>query len=252
MVLPITKPQNHRQNLRLCTSSNPFFTQKTTTSSVGGCTFVRISGKFDYPIIYTDPDGRHDETTIAIDYRRYFSLDENGEISSTYSGTYETIDSHGNRSLGTFENSSFFLPEKSLEISILGLFGRIMVYDTELNDVIKGTIIPKHSVDILRQNLQKQGEKSPGRNFAAHHIIPGQDDRASAAKNILIKYGIDPNHAENGIWLSPKDHYKTFSLNYMNRINDLMEQADQTGTQSAVLETLKYIKEELRKNNFNF
>jgi hypothetical protein len=58
MVLPITKPQSHCQNLRLCISSNPFFTQKTITSSVGGCTFVRISGKFDYPNKYTDPDGK--------------------------------------------------------------------------------------------------------------------------------------------------------------------------------------------------
>jgi hypothetical protein len=65
MVLPITKPQNRRQNLRLCTSSNPFFTQKTTTSSVGGCTFVRISGKFDYPIIYTDPDGNAFHVLVA-------------------------------------------------------------------------------------------------------------------------------------------------------------------------------------------
>jgi hypothetical protein len=61
MVLPITKPKNHRQNLRLCISSNPFFTQKTTTSPVENCTFVQISGKFDYSNIYTDPDGRDDE-----------------------------------------------------------------------------------------------------------------------------------------------------------------------------------------------
>jgi hypothetical protein len=57
MVLPLTKPQNYQRNLRLFTLSNPYFTQKTTTSAVGNCIFVRISGKFDYPNIYTDPDG---------------------------------------------------------------------------------------------------------------------------------------------------------------------------------------------------
>jgi 3D (Asp-Asp-Asp) domain-containing protein len=66
MVLPITKPKNHRQNLRLCISSDPFFSQKTTTSSIGGCTFVQISGKIDYPIIYTDPDGRNEELGIFV------------------------------------------------------------------------------------------------------------------------------------------------------------------------------------------
>jgi hypothetical protein len=61
MVLPITKSQNYQQNLRPRTSSIPFFTQKTTTSSVRNCTFVQISGKFDCPVIYTGPDGRTPE-----------------------------------------------------------------------------------------------------------------------------------------------------------------------------------------------
>jgi hypothetical protein len=81
MVLPIIKPQNHRQNLRLCTSSDPFFTQKTITSSAGGCTFVRSSGKFDYSIIDTDPDGRaagDDFETmdeVAMDFARTYNDD---------------------------------------------------------------------------------------------------------------------------------------------------------------------------------
>jgi hypothetical protein len=35
----------------------PAFAQKTTTFSVGSCTFVRLYGKFDNPQKYTDPDG---------------------------------------------------------------------------------------------------------------------------------------------------------------------------------------------------
>jgi hypothetical protein len=42
------------------------FTQKTTTSSVGNCAFVQISGKFDYPIKYTDPDERSGEDDFRL------------------------------------------------------------------------------------------------------------------------------------------------------------------------------------------
>lgn len=47
----------------------------------------------------------------------------------------------------------------------------------------------------------KAGIKEPEYANAAHHIIAGNDARAAGLRNIIKRYGIDINSAENGVFL---------------------------------------------------
>jgi hypothetical protein len=203
------------------------------------------------PLKYTDPDGNHSEETIVFYWYVAPMLEDGGGLSLQYYGSYDAKDIYGNISRGNFIADS--LPD-GITLNY-GLLGTTLVMDEDLSYIAKtmgATITPEHDVRLLRDNLKRQGENSPGRGYAAHHIVPGQDRRASDARNILSKYGIDPNHAENGVWLSPKDHTKTYSTKYIDWVNTLMNEADSLGKQQAVLDTLNYIKTNLKNGNFDF
>jgi hypothetical protein len=229
-------------------------TLKTTNSLGSDTIFARISGKFDYPIKYTDPDGRHDEKVIALTFNKNIF----GII-----GNFKAWDIHGNKSMGIFtvNDVTDIFNENSNGI---GMFlynnneiksGVIVLFNTDILDAINGDIIPGINVnkpsDLLRKNLLRQGEIAQ-RGDQAHHIVPFADPRAKASWHVLRDYGIDINHAENGVFLSENNHRKTFSPEYINRVNNIIGAASNTGSRSAVLEALKYIKDNLKQGNFDF
>jgi hypothetical protein len=205
------------------------------------------------PVRYTDPDGRHDETVILFRWYKNVKTGDN-KFSFYYSGSYDAEDKHGNTSTGYFTSDT--LPEGiTIDLGILG--GTTLIHNEDLATIAEktgATIIPKHSTRLLRANLGRQGERQPGWGFHAHHIVPGQDKRAQAvyARSILLKYGIDPNHAENGVWLSPTEHGKTYSSDYLDRLERLLRDADATGTREAVLKQLDHIKTSLKNGNHDF
>jgi hypothetical protein len=226
----------------------PIFTLGTSNSACSVAFNDRISGIRANPLKYTDPDGKHDEVSIFISFR---------SMPLGIIGNYRAADTHGNISKGIFfaNQMSDIITTYSQGIS-LGSNGReiagvVLTAFTDLNDAIKGTIVPAYNPDILRRNLIRQGEH-PNRGDEAHHIVPGTDSGAAISRTILNKHGIDINHAENGIFLSRDEHKKTFSPDYINRISELLRDADTVGTQSTVLETLQYIKTNLKNSNFNF
>ena len=61
--------------------------------------------------------------------------------------------------------------------------------------------LSKPSSRKLRKNLVKAGVKEPDYPHAAHHIVAGNSPKAEEAREILLKYGIDINDAENGVFL---------------------------------------------------
>jgi hypothetical protein len=219
----------------------------------GGRVIIFIFFPRGYPVKFTDPDGRHNETVIVFYWHRDVRINSDQSLGVIYSGSYEAKDMHGNTSRGNF--TSDMLPEG--DTINFGFLGTTQVLNEELTNItgrIGATITPKHSTRLLRGNLRIQGEKQPKWGFHAHHIVPGQDKRASAiySRGILAKYGIDPNHAENGVWLSPTEHAKTLSPDYLDRVERLLHDADAIGTRGAVLERLDYIKTNLKNGNFDF
>lgn len=60
---------------------------------------------------------------------------------------------------------------------------------------------------VLERNLLAQGMKK-GAGFHTHHMVAGADARALKARQILDKFGIDINSAENGIFLPGSDAMK--------------------------------------------
>jgi hypothetical protein len=226
----------------------PVFTLRTANSAYSMGFYARISGIREYPLKYTDPDGKHDEVPIFISFR---------SIPLGIIGNYRAADTHGNISKGIFfaNQMSDIITTYSQGISLGSnsreIAGVVLTTFTDLNDAIKGTIVPTYNPDILRHNLIRQGEQ-PNRGDEAHHIVPGADPRAAISRTILNKHGIDINHAENGIFLSRGEHEKTFSSDYIEKVNGLLIIADRNGSRKEVLDTLEYIKGNLKREILDF
>ncbi len=194
------------------------------------------------PIRYTDPTGLHDEIAIFISYKI------NGDGSVT--GSYKARDSEGNYSKGTFSGRNLgeiYNPDKQpIHIRVSDNSGTVTYRNTDIQDAIQSTVNPTYDSGVLGSNLIRQGESKPGFGYQAHHIVPGNHPDAISARNILDKYGIDINHAENGVWLSREEHAKTFTRDYMDSVTEALQKADAVGTRQAVLDTLVDIKAMLK------
>lgn len=76
----------------------------------------------------------------------------------------------------------------------------------------------------LRTKLRNLGKLRGGQQ--AHHIVPVADERADELRRILYECGIDLNDPDNGVGLSPRDHYQTFSRAYFNDLDKILGRHD--------------------------
>jgi RHS repeat-associated protein len=110
----------------------------------------------------------------------------------------------------------------------------------------------KQNSEILRENMNKAGTKSPTWSNAAHHIVPATDKRAELARQILQKFGIAINDAENGVFLRTGAegkgalHVGKHSSEYIDKVTEALKKA--TNRQEA-LDELNQVRYDLEEGN---
>jgi hypothetical protein len=97
---------------------------------------------------------------------------------------------------------------------------------------------------LLNENLQAAGIERP-KDYAAHHLVPSTYPYESAinAREILNKFGIDINSAENGIYVSRSLNSHFNSYKYMDAVNSALEEAN---TKEEALEILRKIQDTIK------
>ena len=114
--------------------------------------------------------------------------------------------------------------------------------------------ISNPSSSALRKNLVDASIKVPDYPNAAHHIVAGNSPKASEARAIMQKYGVDINDASNGVFLpTAKDasssayHPSIHTNAYYDEINKLLSKAT---SKEDVLDILDFIGDELKNGTF--
>lgn len=112
------------------------------------------------------------------------------------------------------------------------------------------------SSSILRQNMINEGVEVPDYPNAAHHIVAGNDRRAAGLRNILEKYGIDINSADNGVFLPTEKgvseatyHRGLHTNNYYKNVERLFQGVS---SKEEAIEVLQNIREQLIEGNFPY
>lgn len=103
--------------------------------------------------------------------------------------------------------------------------------------------------------MKENGYIEPEYKHAAHHIVAGSAPEAQEAREILEKYGIDINSAENGVFLptvkgvsSAAYHPSLHTTLYYRIVNRLLRNAS---SREDVIDILDSIREELLKRTIN-
>ncbi|WP_110875986.1 RHS repeat-associated core domain-containing protein [Franconibacter helveticus] len=103
----------------------------------------------------------------------------------------------------------------------------------------------------LSAAMEKNGTPRP-KDSAAHHIVGETSKRAKPARDILKKYKIDINGADNGVFLPNRNnidglpgilHNGKHPHSYFDAVNERIIVADQLGGKQAVIEELGSIRE---------
>ncbi len=100
----------------------------------------------------------------------------------------------------------------------------------------------------LRKNMEKAGEPRQSPDEDAHHIVPWRHWRAKPAQDILDKYGIDVDAAENGVWINRTFHWTlNNSSRYMETVTEMLRPA---GSREEALQILAKMKDLLSRGKF--
>ncbi len=97
----------------------------------------------------------------------------------------------------------------------------------------------------LGRNLENSGRPKPSTEDHAHHIVPWNHPRAQDARDVLKKWDIPIDGAENGMWLHRRFHW-TLSNNhrYMDKMTDRLQNAK---SKKEVLKILEGTRDSLSK-----
>ena len=92
----------------------------------------------------------------------------------------------------------------------------------------------------LRKNLEDSGEPRQSPDEDGHHIVPWRHWRAQPARDVLEKYGIDIDAAENGVWAQRTYHWTlNNSSRYMDAVNRMLQGAGSKGEALQILREMK-------------
>ena len=102
---------------------------------------------------------------------------------------------------------------------------------------------------ILRGNMEAAGTKF--KQGDAHHIVPSGHPKASQAREILKKHGIDVNSADNGVKLSQTQHLSTGLHKHASiwKVTEKLLKADEKGPK-AVEKVLQNIAKNILRGKF--
>jgi hypothetical protein len=133
--------------------------------------------------------------------------------------------------------------------------GEFIILFAEFNPRFRIAIFPakwtqawdtSKNAKILRENMEAAGKKlNPGDK--AHHLVPSTHPRAAEAREILEKFGVDVNAAENGLALKDVQHAGLHTHKYIDEVTRLLRQAR---SQKAVMEVLERIAKLIKAGRF--
>ena len=98
----------------------------------------------------------------------------------------------------------------------------------------------------LASNLEKSGIVRPV-DSAAHHVVAFGAAKAAPARDILERYGIDINSADNGVFLGSQQHGGLHTGTYYDEVNARLSGVN---SRQEVLEVLKDISTGLQNGTF--
>ena len=132
-------------------------------------------------------------------------------------------------------------------VDIIGDKGNISIARNYRNPEVESSTKP--SSKILRNNMIASGQIEPNYKNAAHHIVAGSSPKAEEARSILVKFNIDINSSENGVFLPTEKgvsnasyHPSLHTNEYYSKVNNLLKNAD---TREDAIDILDLIREEL-------
>lgn len=106
----------------------------------------------------------------------------------------------------------------------------------------------------LRINMINSGVNVPNYPNAAHHIVAGNSKKAEQAREILQKYGVDVNAADNGVFLPTNKGISNSayhpSLHTDSYYRKVTEQLSQATSKQDVQDILADIAEQLKMGKF--
>lgn len=145
-----------------------------------------------------------------------------------------------------------------MQLDPIGLLGGINLYAYAPNPL--GWIDPLGLTSCqLSAAMEKNGTPRP-KDSAAHHMVPETAKGAQPAKDILNKYGIDINGADNGVFLPNRNNTDGMSEilhngkhpdDYISAINNRIKAADELGGKQGVIYELGNINSILSSANRN-
>lgn len=99
----------------------------------------------------------------------------------------------------------------------------------------------------LGNNLGNRAQ-NVANGYEAHHIVAVNEPRAAVAQEILAKYKIDINSAENGVWLPGSQHASIHTDEYYGEVDEILLKAQ--GSKASVLAALKKLSFEIASGSF--
>jgi hypothetical protein len=109
-------------------------------------------------------------------------------------------------------------------------------------------LLGSHPSYKLRKELTKHDGPRPSPDHDGHHIVAWRHWRAGPARDVLEKFGIEINSAENGVWLH-RPYHQTLgnSYRYIDRVNRMLKKAN---TKQEAFKILGQMKHMLSINKF--
>jgi hypothetical protein len=107
------------------------------------------------------------------------------------------------------------------------------------------------NAELLKRSMAKRGLK-PSSTEEVHHIVPSTHREGEQAREILDRYGIDINAADNGVILPKSRHHGRglHSDGTIREITRLLQQAEQSGQRERIIERLRSLAEEIKAGQF--
>lgn len=102
---------------------------------------------------------------------------------------------------------------------------------------------------VLAHNLRVFGRYGPP-HWPAHHIVPGNDARGIAARDIIGRANIDINSPFNGIFLDPARHASVHANNYYRKLQSRLSGAEASRGADGVREELMLVYREIEAGIF--
>jgi hypothetical protein len=107
------------------------------------------------------------------------------------------------------------------------------------------------NADLLKKNMAERGLR-PSETEEVHHIVPSTHHEGEQAREILDRFGIDINTADNGVILPKRLHHGRglHSDRTIRKITNLLQIAERSGQRQVVINRLQSLARQIQAGQF--